>query len=267
MKVTTPTCIALALLCAGLIGTISLHHHNARLRVRVAELRQQRERQEREKEKERPAPIETQVDGDGANEPTPGFRADVAKVRIEIAALEKRAEEQYASHPETTDAPAGNRDPEKGMTRLENLQNVGQFTPAAAFQTLAWAVLKGDDKVMAQVIGLDDVARKKVQELMANLPEAERDKYPTPESLVALFLAKALVNVSAIQIVDTTHKDTLNATITVRGLVGNDQQLPMRLGATGWQLFWEGEKQVAWLRAELIGTTANEIRMGVQNRL
>ena len=252
MKAAIVTCISLVLLCAGLIGTISLHRHNTQLQTQVAGLRQQRERQKRERAKERTVPAETPVAGKDADASAAVLRADVMKARSEIAGLEKRAAEQFGLHPDGADAPAGNRDPEKAMTRLEYLQNVGQGTPAAAFQTLVWAALKGDDKLMAQSIGLDDAARGEVQELMAGLPEAERAKYPTPESVMALFLAKALVQVSALQIVDTKPVDAQNAVISVRGLVGNDQKLPMRLGTSGWQL-WEGAAQAEWLRAELTG--------------
>jgi hypothetical protein len=138
------------------------------------------------------------------------------------------------------------------MARLEYLQNVGQATPAAVFQSLAWAFLKGHYQIMTRMIGLDDTARRTAQVLIASMPEDQRAQYSTPESLFALFLAKALVNVSAIQIVETARQDPLNATISVRGLTGNSQNLPMRLGATGWQL-WEGEAQANWIRAELAG--------------
>jgi len=43
----------------------------------------------------------------------------------------------------------------------------GSDKPAAAFQTLVWAALKGDDKVMAQTIGVDEASRSQVLDLMA----------------------------------------------------------------------------------------------------
>lgn len=243
----------MALLVAGWFETISLRRHNAMRRVQVAELRRERDRQEQREAKARAMPVETPVVRETANTSAAGQQPEVVKIRAEIAALEQRAEEQPALRPEVTDAPATNRDPEKAMTRLEYFQNVGQATPAAAFQTLVWAALKGEEKTMAQTIGLDEGSRQKVLELMsASLSEAEREKYPTPESVLALFLAKALVRVSSLQFVETEPKNALNATVTVRGLMGNDQKLPMRLGANGWQL-WEGEKNVEWLRTEFSG--------------
>ncbi len=250
MKFTVLLCLALALLGAGWFETVALRQHNALRRVQVAELRRQRaDRQMQRGENTPPAIAETAAGHDAANASTSVDPTEVAKIRAEIAALERRAEAQHALNPELTDAPATNRDPEKGMTKLENFQNVGQGTPATAFQTLVWAALKGEDRIMAQTIGLDEAARRQMLQLMAGLPEAEREKYPTPESLLALFLAKALVRVSSLQIVTTEPRDAQNATICVRGLMGNDQNLPMRLGATGWQL-WEGEKNVEWLRSE-----------------
>jgi hypothetical protein len=252
MKFVLLVCIAAALLGAGLVGTISLHRHGALRRLQVAALQEQRDRRRRAPAEVRPMPITTSAAGETTNASAAAQPAESAKLRAEIAALEKRAEEHFASQSEATDAPATNRDPEKGMTRLEYFRNAGQATPAAAFQTLVWAAMKGNDRAMAQTIGVADGARQEVQELIATLPESEREKYSTPESVIALFLAKAMVLVSAIQVVDTTQTDASNATITVRGLMGNDQTLPMRLGATGWQL-WEGEKNVEWLRAEFAG--------------
>jgi len=249
MKILLLTVLAVALLGAGLFETISLRRHNDLRRMQVTELRRLRDRQQQEAA--RATPVEVPV---APREPPPADvsapSSEVAKIRAEIAALEQRATEEHALRPEATDAPSTNRDPEKAMTRLEYFQNVGQATPAAAFQTLVWAALKGDEKTMAQAIGLDDGARRKVLELMgASLSAAEREKYPTPESILTLFLAKALIRVSSLQIVETEPKDALNATVTVRGLMGNDQKLPMRLGPTGWQLL-EGEKNVEWLREE-----------------
>jgi hypothetical protein len=250
VKFTALICLAAALLGAGWFETISLRQHNALRRVQVAELHRLAERSTSRDAETRSTPAKTQV-ASATTDSSPSTAAnEAARIRAEITALEKSAAEQYASNPEATDAPATNRDPEKAMTRLEFFQNVGQGTPAAAFQTLVWAALKGESTIMAQTIGVDETSRRQVLEMItASLSEADREKYPTPESVLALFLAKALVRVSALQIVSTDQTDALNATVTVRGLMGNDQKLPMRLGATGWQL-WEGEKNIEWLRTE-----------------
>lgn len=243
----------MALLVAGWFETLSLRRHNALRRMQVAAMRAQRGPQEPRVAEPRAIPVNAPAASEPAGAAASGPRAGLAEIRAEIAALERRAAAQHAAQPEITDAPATNRDPEKAMTRLEYFQNAGQGTPAAAFQTLVWAALRSEEKILAQTIGLDEASRGKVLELMgATLSDAEREKYSTPESVLAVFLSKALIRVSSLQIVETETKDAQNATVTVRGLMGNDQKLPMRLGASGWQL-WEGEKNVEWLRAEFRG--------------
>jgi hypothetical protein len=240
---------------AGLVGVVSLHRHNAQRRVQVAALKRARGYAANQ----RPISLERPDQEPPTTLPLPSTATDpgaaklLAVTRAEIAALEQSAARQHSlKKDEITDAPSTNRDPEKAMTRLEYFQNVGQATPAAAMQTLFWAALNGNEAVMAQTIGFDPKTQSRMEEIIASLPEAQREKYGTPEALAALFISKYSLDVSALQFIATEIKDEGNASLTVRGLLGIDQRLPMHLGPQGWQLL-EGVQQVDWLRGELLG--------------
>lgn len=266
MKTIVVSSLLIVALVAGLIGTLALRRDNAATRARVAQLRSSPPPASLAGTRPTPSPSEVSSSVPAStNDPTRATQ--LAQLRAEITALEQRAAPSSAhlsppsaastsalalSSVSTVSAPTPAPDPEKALTPLEHLQNVGHATPAAAFQTLLWAALKGDDAALARSIAWDDATRPQVEAMIATLPPALREKYPTPELLAALFIAKYTVDVSAIQIAGVTPHDATHATVTVRGLMANDQQLPLRLGPGGWQLL-EGPKQLEWLRQELAG--------------
>jgi hypothetical protein len=170
--------------------------------------------------------------------------------------LEKKAVEQYAANPEANDAPSTNRDPEKGMTKLEYLQNVGQGTPAAALQALFWAALKGDDQMIAKTVAWDEAVRPQVQALIDRLSEESKARYSTPEQLWALIFSRQALDVSAIHIAETVPKDSANASLAVKGLTTGDAHLSMYLGPNGWQLRG-GEWHLRMVSNELPGKKQN----------
>lgn len=243
--------VLLGLMAAGVLQIFGLHRANTALRLQVNERRVEHEN--RNARSKTPAQLHHAAAKD--EEPANDAKASagrLAQLRAEIAVLEQRAVAQADANLETTDAPSTNRDPEKGMTKLENLQNVGQGTPGAALQTLFWAAIKGDEQAMARTIGWDEVVRPKVQALIDRLPLEIRVRYPTPEALAALYISKFALDVSAIHIADTASKDGSTATLTVKGLTGADVLLPMHLRANGWQLV-AGEDMLSGLNDELAG--------------
>jgi hypothetical protein len=154
--------------------------------------------------------------------------------------LRPKALDQAAAEQAASDALDGQRDPEKGMMRLENMRNAGQGTPAAALQTLLWAAMKGDDPLMARIIGWEESVRPKAQALIDRLPVETRALYPTPEAMTALVFTRHILDVPAIHISKITHKDGGNVVLTVKGLTRSDQHFPMRLGPGGWQVIAGG---------------------------
>ena len=246
---------------------VSLHRTNTRLRAEVNEKRASSENRIVKTDRSTTV-IAARADGGGESTglngdaaPSPHMEASKAHARLkqlraEAAAWEKNALEQYAANSEATDAPSTNRDPERGMTKLEYMRNVGQGTPAAALQTFFWATLKGDDQVIARIVAWDETVRPKVQVLIDRLPEESKARYATPEKLWGLIISKYALDVSAIHIAETVLKDTANASLTVKGLTARDEHLGMHLGPNGWQLL-VGERHLEMLNDELTGKKGN----------
>ena len=240
------------LLVAGAVMIASLHGTNAKLRVEIQDKRLQHE--DRIGLAANPAELRSPVVGlveepAGANAE---MKSRVRQLDAEISRLEKKAADDFLLSADGTDAPPANRDPEKGMTKLEYLQDVGQATPSRALQTYFWAALKGDEEAMGRVFGWDESLRPKVRALIDRLPDNLRTRYSTPEKLSALLTAKYALDVSAIHITGTVMKDGTNAVLTVKGLTGKDEHLPMRLGPAGWQL-WSSEGALKSLDDALSG--------------
>lgn len=230
---------------AGAVAIGGLHMDNARLRTRVTESRRQRDRLERLREENRRAQelvTQSQTDEAGA---TRAIHADVTRARGEAAGLEKHAVERHAQvtakSAADAEALADNRDPQKGLARLEHFQNLGQGTPGAAFQTLVWAALKGDSAMLAQVSTVSVSARAKAEALIAGLPESAREQW-SPEKLAAMFFTGAFNEVTAAQVLAEIAKDPQHITLSVRLTGGaKDTTIPLlaQLGANGWQVVFD----------------------------
>lgn len=238
------TLLGLVLVPAA-VGVVALRKDSDRLRQRLVEQRRQDEKSARlREENQRTQKLVAQLqasEADGARV----VRADIVRVREEIAALEKNAQLLSAQKLEQTVAVeaalASNRDPEKGPMQLEHFRNVGQETPAAAFQTLVWAAFKGEDRVLTSLVGLSPEARVKANAVLAAMTETERGQW-TPEKLGTLFVAEMLNEMPALQIKETSvEKDGRSATLTVHlpsvaKLKEATIRIPMQLGPSGWQV-------------------------------
>jgi len=162
--------------------------------------------------------------------------AELVRARGEVAELEKSVEAARARAVTTT-----NYDPEKGLVRVKYFRNAGRATPAATFQTMIWAALNGDDDVLAGCFALSAADRQEAVELLADLPEEERLKSPTPERLVGLFFAvETLRKIAAGQVLGQKEQDVGHVALRMRTTDLNEntreRDFPMVLGAGGWQL-------------------------------
>ena len=71
-------------------------------------------------------------------------------------------------------------------------KNRGQATPTMAVETALWAAAGGDVASLKNLLQLDDVVRVRAGEVLAQLPEAARVFYASPEHLIAAFTTKAI---------------------------------------------------------------------------
>ena len=219
---------------------VVVYFDNIRLRQRIAEARNQSRQVARLREDNRQTQQllgRVQV---GESEGAQAIHAEVVRVRSQVEELERKARADYAQvrmqAAQDAENLVSNRDPEKGLVRLEYFKNVGQATPSAAFQTFVWAAMKGEDARLAGMIALDAAAREKGLAVVAALPEEARAKYPTLEKLAALFVAAALTAQPAAQISEVVLQDPQHAVLVVRGLTDKPQKIPLQLEPQGWQV-------------------------------
>jgi hypothetical protein len=164
--------------------------------------------------------------------------AQAAKIRRateEVSALEARVAAAQA-------AAAAKRDPQQSLVPLEQFCHAGRATPAAAVQTMVWAIMSGDDAALAESIAVKAADRAEAAAFLASLPAGQRAKTPTPEHLVGLFFAReTLQKVVALQVLDPIPgSDAQHVTLPVRAMEHDERvstkKLPMELGSNGWQL-------------------------------
>jgi RNA polymerase sigma factor (sigma-70 family) len=137
--------------------------------------------------------------------------------------------------------PVAEVDPNAGMIPVEKLVNAGRATPGAAFETMTWAALTGDDNELAAALTLSNEAREKAAVWRAALPPEDQKKFVPLEKLPAIFLAEeALRKAKGMQVLGVTDEEGDRATLHVRtwSVKGNssDAGVPMVRGKDGWQM-------------------------------
>lgn len=228
------TIAALALVVGG-GALVLLHLDNRRLRLRLAEskgavtLHSENIRLQ-------------QLVANGASETTIG--AQMQEARAEIAALEKRAAKRHAEKTERAAQEAAqlenNRDPLVGPVRPEHFKNLGRATPSAAFQTLVWAAMKGDEAEIARLCTASEKTRAEAKALLARLPEDARATW-TPEKLAALWVGGAFTEMAALQVVGERMESAGNAVVSFRIHGREDvENVKLRLSPAGWQVMLPG---------------------------
>lgn len=119
-------------------------------------------------------------------------------------------------------------------------KNAGRATPVAAVETLLWAVAGGDTDTMAGGIILDPAARTKAEAQLAQLPEAMRREYGTPEKFVALLLARSAAPIKELEVISQTPIDADTTALQVRMKDGEGKTketvFMFQKSTFGWQL-------------------------------
>lgn len=234
------TFLILALLPVGGAAVILVGLDNRRLQARVADAqRQSGQLVLLRSANQRTKALLTRVQADQAAG-AQAIHAELERAQAEVDGLEKHAQEVHARMMEQKAMDAGslsgNRDPERGMVKLEYFRDVGQVSPAATLQTFLWAASRGTEEKLTGMIVLAEGVREKAEPLIAALSESERTAYPTPEKLAAHFFARAFGSLAAAEVTHVNLSDTQHATVSLRGSAGKTQTVPMQLGASGWQV-------------------------------
>lgn len=231
--------VALVVLATGVTAAL-FHLENARLRRHLAALKMgnaQLIRDRDENRRLREIVLRAESDQATAKDTLDG---ELVRLRSEVAAAEDRAHRANAAfiaqRRRDDDALANNHDPHRGLTRLENFTDQGSDSPDAAFQTFIWAAMQGKDDRLTALIRIDSSAHEKAAALMDSLSESNRAKFPTVERVAALFLASAVTNQPAAEIVGITNSDPDHALVEVRGLTDKPQKIPFIRSADGWRI-------------------------------
>jgi RNA polymerase sigma factor (sigma-70 family) len=174
---------AVALIVGGTVGIFWQRQENAPLRNEVAELRPQVQELARVRtENARLAKSVGEIEALRAeHDELEHLRGEVAVLKKETVRLRAVA---AATPPSATNAGAQPR-----IVPISAARNVGQSTPQAAAETLGWALQNGEIELLANLVTFEPDARAKMQELVARLPENVREKYDSPEKLLALAAA------------------------------------------------------------------------------
>lgn len=118
-------------------------------------------------------------------------RAVVAQLRAQLATMEWRVQEAAAARPDPAAAPPVTRPALTGHVLACQLwQNAGQATPAAALETVLWASAVGDIDALVKLLAFEPEARAQAEALFAQLPDAVRKEFVSPERLIACLTAK-----------------------------------------------------------------------------
>lgn len=134
--------------------------------------------------------------------------AALVRLRDELAGLKGRADKQAGEAAAKTTADRASRvtpDPAAPagagpVVSAEEWKNAGRTTPAAALESLMWAAAGGDIETMVAAISLNYDSRVLAKARLAEMPEALRESYGTPERLVAL-LTMPNVPLGAMQVI------------------------------------------------------------------
>jgi len=102
------------------------------------------------------------------------------------------------------------------MVQVSSLTNAGYATPLASFQTMHWAVANRDTNAMMNTVGLEPEARRRAEELFAQMPQAIREKYGSVDALLVDWRMNLAEGPESYRILSHNEQDADNAVLTVQ---------------------------------------------------
>lgn len=216
----------------------------AELRGEIALLREEGQRMstewERMRREEAKARQVSAVAGtSGAAAAGPEAR-EVAALREEVNALKKSAQE-FGRVIQAAQAKSAESSIPTKLVPMAELKNGGRATASAAIETVLWAATGGEVDVLAQGIGFTPTAKAKAEAWFAQLSDATKAQYGSPEKLIALMIAKDAAAVSGMQVLGQREITADDVGMRVRfgtedGKTKDDSFLLHRSPTNGWQL-------------------------------
>ena len=199
-----------------------------------------RDLQRLRRENERLRQLLAEEDGSASGQ----VKAEITQLRKELAnAEQKRPKAQSRARP-TVGAPA-NRPAEDRLTeqeaiRISDFKNLGQATPGAAYQTFVWTVAQDNISALKPLLHLSSASHEKLKGMWSELPPESRARFNEPEQIVMMMLAMDVLDEDGFKIVGETPQGSEGVLLHVarfkHGRMQGEKKIPMRQGATGWQL-------------------------------
>lgn len=164
---------------------------------------------------------------------------ELAKLREEVNGLKKISQEFgkviQAAQAKMVDASIPTK-----LVPVAEWKNGGRETPTAAVETVLWAATGGDVDLLSQGIVLSPSARVKADAWFAQLSEATKAQYGSPEKLISLMIAKDAAGVAGMQVLGQKELTANDVAMRVRfgaedGKTKDDTFVLHRSNA-GWQL-------------------------------
>lgn len=127
-----------------------------------------------------------------------------------------------------------------GMTPIGQLTNAGAASPAAAAQSFFWTVAQADPDAMARQIEFTDDARARAQAFYAQLSDAARAQFGSPEKVMAIYLTSQYGRATGFEFVGASYSpqaaDYGGWKVTLQTASGSlhDIALPVHRTADGW---------------------------------
>jgi RNA polymerase sigma factor (sigma-70 family) len=125
--------------------------------------------------------------------------------------------------------------PEIPMIGSNSWGNAGLATPAAALQTITWALANRDTNTMLAAVGMDPKTREMEEERFSRLPEAVREKYGSLDALLIALQFKNPPSATGFRILSQTEDGPDDVTLVVQ-----QQFADGRVGG-GWTRLYRDE--------------------------
>jgi hypothetical protein len=219
-----------AVLAVGVTTPLVLQYQtNNRLRAEIARLRAE----------PAPQPVQTSPVDAAELERLRSEHNELLRLRGQLAQLRQpvastptgQNEKMLALNPWKNPAVS----PEIPMIDSSSWTNAGLATPAAALQTVTWALATRDTNAYLGAIGMDPKARELEEQRFSRLPEAFRAKYGSLDALLVALQFKNPPSATGFRILSQTEDGPDDVTLVVQ-----QQSADGRVGG-GWTRFYRDE--------------------------
>jgi RNA polymerase sigma factor (sigma-70 family) len=168
------------------------------------------------------------------------------------------AHQARLSQPETN-LPAVLDAPTVPLFPAADWANIGNASPAAAMQTLNWAMSKHDENAFSSLIAWDADAKAKVEALFAAAPESVRQKFGSVDGVLYAMLS-GLPPIAGIAVVSQNiqgNEDTLIEQHQYQDGRVRQNQVTLQQFDDGWRIVFGDEKTLRGFDATLKFAAAN----------